>query len=266
MLSLAALTGDDIAQAAEYREKKRMSSAIFDYFIHADLDQKMEVQLDASHMVTKLDDLGNALLHELDEILCGSSNYRPLITATPTLNVNRSVILTILSDHIYWLVLQCTWNAFTTVNMAVSDCHLYTHQKYSGRDTAEFIKDNLDTSLWETPMQFAASKLYADTEVIKVIVKQLQAYKQLGLKGDAAGALTQCTVTSMMLPCDETASINSRLSPVYTTQLSYTRTLLPSEHKLHVQHSTGKHTNVIVAFLEQYKRTSLALLKTDLYI
>jgi len=44
MLSLTALTGDNIAQAAEYWEKKRMSSAIFHYFIHADLDQKMEAQ------------------------------------------------------------------------------------------------------------------------------------------------------------------------------------------------------------------------------
>jgi len=34
-------------------------------------------------------------------------------------------------------------------------------------------------------MQFTASKLYTEVEVIKVIVKQLQAYKQLRLKGDA---------------------------------------------------------------------------------
>jgi len=61
-------------------------------------------------MVTKFDDLGNALLHALDEILGGSSNYRPLTPATPTLHVNRSVILTILPDHIYWLVLQCIAN------------------------------------------------------------------------------------------------------------------------------------------------------------
>ena len=95
-----------------------------------------------------------------------------------------------------------------------------------------------------------ASKLYAEVEVIKVTVEQVQAYKQLGLKGAAAGALMQCAVTSMMILCDETAGINSRLSQVYTMQLSYTHTLLPSEHKLHVQQSTGKHTNVIVAFLE----------------
>ena len=41
------------------------------------------------------------------------------------------------------------------------------------------------TSLSEALMQFTASKLYTEVEVIKVIVKQLQAYKQLGLKGDA---------------------------------------------------------------------------------
>ena len=47
--------------------------------------------LDSSRMVTKFDNLGNALLHALDEILCGSSNYRPLIPATPTFHDNCSV-------------------------------------------------------------------------------------------------------------------------------------------------------------------------------
>ena len=90
MLSLTALTADNIAQAAEYWEKKRMSSAIFHYFIHADIDQKMEVQVEiwpsAAHVhpaakqprlptfhlsssTTKFDDLGYSLFHALDEIL-----------------------------------------------------------------------------------------------------------------------------------------------------------------------------------------------------
>ena len=68
-----------------------MSSSIFRYFIHADFDQKMELQVDmsdtlkghwkelySSRTVTKFDDLCDALPHALDEILCGSSNYRPL--------------------------------------------------------------------------------------------------------------------------------------------------------------------------------------------
>jgi len=57
------------------------------------------------------------------------------------------------------------------------------------------------TSSWHTMSlpafaSVTASKLYADIEVIKVIVKQVQAYKQLGLNGAAAGALMQCTWTS----------------------------------------------------------------------
>ena len=70
-------------------------------------------------MVTKFDNLGNALLDALDESLCSSCNYRPLITASPTLH---------------------------------------------------FIKDNLNTSLWEALTQFTASKLYTEVEVITVIV------------------------------------------------------------------------------------------------
>ena len=114
-----------------------MSSSIFRYFIHADFDQKMELQVDmsdtlkghwkelySSRTVTKFDDLCDALPHALDEILCGSSNYRPLIPASPALNVNRSVILAVLPDKIYWVVLQCTWNAFTLENMGVSASHL----------------------------------------------------------------------------------------------------------------------------------------------
>jgi len=107
-----------------------------------------------------------------------------------------------------------------------------------GRNTAELIKDNLDPSLREALTQFSASKLYSEVEVIKVIVKQLQGYKQLGLNGDAAGALTKCTATSVMLLCDDTAGINSRLSRVYGKQFSYTHTLLPSEHKLHIRDMT----------------------------
>jgi len=40
--------------------------------------------------------------------------------------------------------------------------------------------------------------LKAEVEDIKVMVEQVQAYMQLRLKGDAAGALMQCTVTSMI--------------------------------------------------------------------
>jgi len=244
-----------------------MSSDLFCYFIHADFDQKMDMQVDiddtlqddwkelhSSHVVTKFDDLGDALLHALDEILCGSSNYRPLIPASPSLHVNRSVVLTILEDRMYWIVLSCTWNTFTLENMGVSHFHLYKHQKYTDRDTAEFIKDSLEPSLREALTQFTASNLYAEVEHIKIIVKQLQGYKQSGLKPKSAGALTGCTVTAMTLLCDEAAGCNSRLARVHDKQgWSYVRTLLPSQCKLQIERSTGKHTNAILAFLEWSK-------------
>jgi len=45
-------------------------------------------ELDSSRMVTKFDDLGNTLFHAMDEILCGSSNYRPLIPASESSGVD----------------------------------------------------------------------------------------------------------------------------------------------------------------------------------
>jgi len=62
-----------------------------------------------------------ALLHALNEILCGSSNYTPLIPSNPSLHVNRSVIVTVMPDEVFWVVMQCTWNVFVLENMGVSD-------------------------------------------------------------------------------------------------------------------------------------------------
>jgi len=54
--------------------------------------------------------------------------------------------------------------------------------------------------------------------------------------------------------CDDTAGSDSHLSVQNTKQdgWSYVRTL-PSGHKLHLQRTTGKHTNAILAFLEWSK-------------
>jgi len=73
-----------------YRLKKKMSSDIFKYFIQATLDQQLDLQVYISaevqlrwrtvmckSIVKKFDDLGDSLLHALNKILCGSSNYRP---------------------------------------------------------------------------------------------------------------------------------------------------------------------------------------------
>ena len=138
--------------------------------------------------------------------------------------------------------------------MGVSDSHLTRNLKYTGRYTAEFIKDSLLPSLRDALTQFGASNLYAEVEHIKIIVKQLQGYNQVRLDRKAAGALTECTVTAMEILCDESAGANSRLSVEHGKHgWYYIRTLLPSERKLHLLRSTGKHTNAILAFLEWSK-------------
>jgi len=45
----------------------------------------------------KLDDLGDLLLHSLSDILCGGSNNRPLTPATPSMHVNRSIVISVFS-------------------------------------------------------------------------------------------------------------------------------------------------------------------------
>lgn len=65
------------------------------------------------------DNLGDALLHVLNEIVCGTSNYRPLVTSKPSLHANLPVVVTVLSDKVYWVVLQCTWNLSTLENVGV---------------------------------------------------------------------------------------------------------------------------------------------------
>jgi len=137
-----------------------MSSDIFKYFMHASLEQQVDLQvnineavqlrwrdMDAKGIVRKFDNLGDALLHALNEILCGSSNYRPLVPSSPSLHVNRSVVLTLMERKIYWIVLQCTWNIFTIENIAVSESYLPENQTYSSCETVDIIVSHLDALL-----------------------------------------------------------------------------------------------------------------------
>ena len=69
-----------------YSSKKKMSSDVFRYIMHANEEQLQQMKLTvdtnvqdywrekiASDSSVKLDDVGDALLHALDELLCGLS-------------------------------------------------------------------------------------------------------------------------------------------------------------------------------------------------
>jgi len=93
-------------ESKEYREKKKMSSDVFRYIIEADEDQMKDMKLTAkkdmreywcaqitSNPKLKLDDAGDALLHALDELLCGNTNFKQLVPTCPSVHGNRTLAI-----------------------------------------------------------------------------------------------------------------------------------------------------------------------------
>ena len=257
----------DVGSAVDYKERKRMSSAVFKYLMHANAEQQLNMQLnvsaeiqlywtqmEAAGTVKKFDDLGDALLHALSEILCGTTNYRPLIPSMPSLHVNRSVVVAILPHQAFWIALQCTWNVFTVENLGVYSTKLATNRKLFSAQTIQLIKGYMDPCLRRAATIHAASEGFAAVEHIKIVVKQLGAYHQLQLARKDAGALTNAAVEAMKRMCDETA-VDSNLCVRNDKQLgwAYIRTM-KNGNKIQINRSTGKHTNAIIACLEWAKQ------------
>jgi len=69
----------------------------------------------------KLDDLGDALLHALNELLCGGSNYRQLVPASSSLQCNRSVVVAVHPNMTYWAALHVTWNKYELLDLAATN-------------------------------------------------------------------------------------------------------------------------------------------------
>jgi hypothetical protein len=257
------------ANSNDYRTRKRMSSAIFQYIIKADAEQQEELGMDvndhlqrvwqqriAGKQITKFDDLGDAFLHAVDELLCGTSSYRPLIPSMPSLHINRTVVLAVFPRNIYWIVLRCAWNLFTVENLGVSPSYLQPQHTFRLPDTRNFVKNQLDPSLQAALVDMSPSELYTGVEQIKIVIKQLTANQQHGLPNNrAAGALTNCVVNVAKKICDEAATGDSQLCQRNTKKEGciYTRTL-PSGQKFQVVRSTGKHTNAMLACLQWAKK------------
>jgi hypothetical protein len=229
------------ANSNDYRTRKRMSSALFKYIVNANRHQQEELGMDiddhlqeilkqriSGKQITKLDDLGDAFLHSVDELLCGSSSYRPLVPATPSLYVNRSVVLAVFPRKIYWVALQCAWNLFTIENLGVSPSYLQPHQSFRLPEMRNFIMRQLDPSLQTTLVDMSSSLLYTGVDHIKTVIKQLTANRQHGLPNNrAAGALTNCAVNVAKAICDEAATGDSQLCQRNTKKegCTYTWTL-----------------------------------------
>jgi len=120
-----------------YHSKKNQSANVFGYIIEADKEQPEEMQISIDGSVqscwcerirddsrVKLDDVGDALLHALDEVLCGSTNFKQLVPTVPSVHVNRTIGIVIFPSTTYWVVLQSRWNTFVFENFRRFDSHL----------------------------------------------------------------------------------------------------------------------------------------------
>jgi len=204
----------------------------------------------------KLDDVGDALLHALDEVLCGSTNYKQLVPAVPSVRVNRTVGIVVFPSTTYWVVVQSTWNTFVFENFGWFNSHL---EGMYYKSTVESIVRNVskDTDLVAALCNFNGGGIYDMVSHIKVVVKQLTGHTDLGLNNREAGALTASTIKAMKRICDDVMGPNSKLLERRDKILGsrYVRNVKEPEDRMHqVVSSTGKHTNAVLSCLEWMKR------------
>ena len=264
-------TDDDIvlpsvpAKFGVYQHKKKMSADIFRYIMQADSDQLADLPISVDDEVrthwqeklhtkrVKLDDVGDALLHALDELLCGSNNFQQLLPASPSLHNNRTVALAMFPSVTFWIVLHCTWNMFVFENFGWYDSKLQTCY-FKHESTVETIRDSIHPEL-RAALSFHGSAEHGQVDHIKVIVKQLTGHTEYQLTNPEAGALTDATTKAMKRICDGAVGSNSSLCDRRDKVLGnmYIRTNKETGAKYQVITSTGKHTNAVLSCLEWMK-------------
>jgi len=247
-------------ETKEYGDKKRMSAKIFKYFVEADdaKQKDMGVKVDATLQQAwktrlqqkpcpKLDDVGDALLHSLKELLCGGSCYKQLVPPNSALQCNRTVVVSVQQDLAYWIVLHCTWNIFELENFGFYPS-LMMGVNYKLPTSVSAIKSTLEGDLRTALTEMKGNNIYKPVDHVKMVVKQLKGY--LNFTNKQAGSLTQATANALQEICDESAGKDSQLSDRKdVTGKQYIRTNLATGQKYQVLWSTGKQTNAMLACL-----------------
>ena len=250
--------------------KKKVAAAIFKYIVDADHEQEEEMGIVMNAELRskfksqlllqpnlKLDDLGDSFLHAVNELLCGSTNFKQLVPATPSRHSNRSVALLILPQITYWVVLNCTWNRFKLEDLDMYES-LLEDRIFSSTETEEIIKkqmpDKLKVALTQ-PSGIGADGIvvYAEVEHIKIIIKQLQGFKKFNLSSKAAGKLQDVSYRFMKELASTSCSANSEPAVDRNDKQHghvYYRIDVASGKRFEVMKSTGKHLNAIQVFYE----------------
>jgi len=164
-----------------------MSARIFQYIINASDSEQEEMQLtiDADlqkrwqneKSVTKFDDLGDSLLHALNDILCGSSNYRQLIPSTPALHTSRYVVLQVMPSHVFYVVLHCSWNVVTIDYFDTYEISLAS-TTYHHQSTIDLIRHSFTGYLLTALTDHCATGPFLEVGDIQIIIKMLKGYER----------------------------------------------------------------------------------------
>ena len=274
---------DLLEDASDYKKKKHMSASIFRYFVEADTaaQENLGINVDPDLQTYyrekldddkrfKLDDLGDALLHALNEPLCGGTNYKQLIPANSSLQCNRTVVVSVQPDMTHWVALHVTWNKFELLDFGSYRSSL-ENVTYQLPSTVALIKSSLVEKVGTTLISMAAvtdddgQELIPCVDHIKIVVKQLKNYKEF--TGNQAGALTQSTVSALKQLCTESVG-----NPHQLTQHNdkifgalYIETNLATGQKYQVVRSAGKQTNARLAFPNWLQENANAFFDEKLY-
>jgi len=162
-----------------------MSASIFNYIInatesdlkdmHLSIDPDVQKRWQDDQSVRKFDDLGDALLHALNDLLCGSSNYRQLIPPTPALHTSRSVVLEVMPSNVYYVVLQCSWNVVTIEYFGTYTIDL-TSTTYRHQSTIDLIRRSFTGHLLAALTVHSGNDTFVDVGQINIVIKMLKGY------------------------------------------------------------------------------------------
>ena len=104
--------------------------------VNPDVQQMWRERMSADARM-KHDDLGDALLHALNEILCGGSNYKQLVPANTSLDRNRTVVVCVEPVLTFWAVVHCTWNLYELENFG---CYESSFDRMTSYRSAKTIR------------------------------------------------------------------------------------------------------------------------------
>jgi hypothetical protein len=263
-----------------YRSRKDASARIFKYIMTADKERLEDMKLDVEphlqeyyrarlndNTLNKLDDLGDSFLHAIHDILCSSSNYKQATPKVVSLYENRTVVISLLANAVYWVVLSCTWNSCICEGLGAEMLSFHNEHNYYLADKftnkiVEYVTNTQDPCSMQ--LRTALTNMHGDavflpTSSIKVVIKQQTAFEKQkqGCKQEQslrlkAGALTIATVKAARKICDNVMGKDSELLHQKDKHagVTYVRSNRNTGQKMQVSQSAGKHLNSVLCFLD----------------